>query len=295
MTLPTHNKRQLLELYVDGELSAAEVASVERMLEEDPSAVEYLDALSELRTAVRMPPELALNAASFDGLFDRVMASVGVVEPSPLPARDAELEMLAMAFVDGQLTQPADVARARGYLERNPQAREGSESIQTIGALLRGTFGQAEARVDFEALSRRVERATHRIDEEQTTAARAVTTSSLLSRVLDFIGGGRAVFTSALTAAAVVAIMLPMVRQPTPETLEDKSPTVINNYFMTPPTSVESVEFQPGFWGSYQAGDPARDIAPVIWITPETPSANEGPGMEVEYDPAGGIPDGQPL
>jgi anti-sigma factor RsiW len=295
MNPPIHNKRQLLELYLDGELSAAEVSSVEQMLEEDPAAVEYLDALSELRTAVRLPPELATQAASFDGLFDRVMSVVGANEPSPLPARSAELEMLAMAFLDGQLSQPADVARARGYLERSPQAREGVESINTIGALLRGTFEQAESRVDFEALSRRVERATRRIDEERTTATKAVSSPSMLSRVLDFIGGGRAVFTSALTAAAVVAIMLPMVRQPTPETLEDKAPTVINNYFMTPPTSVESVEFQPGFWGSYQAGDPARDIAPVIWITPETPSTNEGTGMEVEYDPAGGIPDGQPL
>jgi anti-sigma factor RsiW len=300
MTKPTQNRRLLLERYADGELGPTEVAEVELLLDRDPAAVAYLDALAEMRTILRLPADAAADRAQFAGLFDRVMGAVEATEPTPLPARDAELEMLAMAYLDGQLENPADVARAKGYLARCPQAREGAESIATMGALLRGTFERAEARVDFEALGRRVGRALDRVDQERTQANRAIVAKqpSALARLLEWIGGGKAIFAGALGAAAVALVMIPMVRPAGEADLEDKPATVINNFYGVPLTSVESVEFQSGFQGTWQAGDPEQDLVPVIWITPDSPPGSEGTegtGMQVEYDPAAGIPTGKPL
>lgn len=63
----------LIELYADGEIDAADRPRVEAALESDPAAREYLAVVEELRDAVRLPVEAALERVSFDGLFDRVM------------------------------------------------------------------------------------------------------------------------------------------------------------------------------------------------------------------------------
>jgi hypothetical protein len=300
MTSLSSTQRDLLSRYADGEASADQVREAEALLESEPAAIDYLEALREVGEAVRLPMQAAERAVSFDGLLDRVMSAVAATEPSPLPARDAELEMLAMAMADGELSSPADAARARGYVARTPEARAGLESLATMGALVRAVHERAEQRVDFEALARRVERATARVDEERATSANravAAPSRSLLLVVLDFIGGPRTLVASGLSAAAVALVMWPLVRQAPTEVpgVAQPEPTVVNNYYLTP-ASVESVDFQPGFWGSYQAGDPSQDLAPVVWIAPEEgSSARSTQGLEIEYDPAAGLPVGKPL
>lgn len=299
MTLTNRQKRQLLEAHLDGEVSRGDRRAVEALIHEDPAATEYLGALREVREAVRMPFEDDARGVSFDGFFDRVMARIDA-EPAPLPARSTELERLAMAQADGFRLSAADSERVAAYLARTPEAREGLQSVGVMGELLRGTFEQAASRAPVGQMWSRVDRLTSPQAAVPASPVVAPTAAPVRGGVLvqfsQFIGGGRTVVASVMSAAAAVLIMMPLTRpEPvaTPDEGDDK-PVIVNNYYLAPP-SVESVEFQSGFYGMYQPADPERDLAPVVWISPDPTAENPPDPVEVEYDPATGIPVGKPL
>ena len=61
-----------LSAYLDGELSAAESAEIERLVATDPEARELLDALRRTVESVRELPRLAAPDQLFNGLTDRI-------------------------------------------------------------------------------------------------------------------------------------------------------------------------------------------------------------------------------
>lgn len=278
----------LIELYADDEIDSADRPRVEAALESDPAAREYLAVVEELRHAVRLPVEAALERVSFDGLFDRVMT-----EAAPAQLRNPELELLAMARADGETLSSNDEERVATYLEATDEAREAVIGLGELRDAFVLPVEQAAERVDFDALGQRIEAALDAIDAERgrTDALTPTQKRGLWTAVSAFVGEHRAVFASAITAAAVVALMLPMIDRPTADTptspeVAAPAPTVINNYYLTSPV-VDSVEFEPGYWSGVTPGDADADIAPVIWIAPETKDNEDGNGDSAEPPPTG--------
>jgi hypothetical protein len=70
------DKFKLLERYHDGQVSAEEAAAVERLLEQDPEALEYLGGLDEVAEMTRMLVEEELSKVSFGGLWSRVEVGI---------------------------------------------------------------------------------------------------------------------------------------------------------------------------------------------------------------------------
>lgn len=277
----------LIELYADGEIDAADRPRVEAALESDPAAREYLAVVEELRDAVRLPVEAALERVSFDGLFDRVMG-----DAAPTQLRNPELELLAMARADGEPLSDTDRERVQTYLASTDAAKDAVAGLGELRDAFVLPVEQAAERVDFEALGRRIETALDAIDAERGSSTELTPQQkrSMWTTVAAFVGEHRAVFASAITAAAVVALMLPMINRPTADNpvapeVASPAPTVINNYYLTSPV-VDSVEFEPGYWSGVTPGDADADIAPVIWIVPETKDG-EDEGASAEPAPTG--------
>lgn len=83
----TQTETQLLERYVDGELSPADAAQAEALLESEESAREHVAAVEELRMLVRAPVEHAMTAVDFDALARRIDEAVAVEALAAQPER----------------------------------------------------------------------------------------------------------------------------------------------------------------------------------------------------------------
>ena len=92
----------LLERYHDGEVSPAEAAEVESLLEQDTSAVAYLANLDEMSSVYRDVVDEQLSGVSFDGLWERVQAELEpapALAPAPSPGFAARLgAMMSSVF-----------------------------------------------------------------------------------------------------------------------------------------------------------------------------------------------------
>lgn len=264
MRPPNEDRRLLLERFADGELSDAEHATVAAMLDEDADAREYVAALAELRELVALPLDAAAETVDFSGLFDRVEARLDA------PERSRALDEKVVAFADGQLAD-ADKTRVSAYIDAHPGARAGFDAIRDLGEIVRAPIDAASATVDFAALARRIDAAIDRELASVAPARREVAAQpSLWHRLLDAIGGPRAILASAVTAAAAFVILRPGT-QPDPATPVE----IHNHYYEMPAAETVGYDFdsiQKGFQGTFQPEDKVADMAPVIWITAEAPT-----------------------
>ena len=259
--------RLLLELYADGEIDDGDRGRIERLLEEDAGAREYLLALEEVSNAVKLPIEMATEAISFDGLFERVMADVET--PTLAVERSSELEMLAMMFADGEALSAADQDRVDAYLSAVPEAREGVEAVRELGELTRMPIELAAESVDFDRLAARIQDAVMAEPTAQVAPAQEASAPGLWERIVGFFGEHRGVFVSAMVSAALVAFLVPRLTSTSPQaTAPTPAPTEVHNHYYGA-YGAESVNYQPGYWGASQPGDMEDNLAPVIWIAPE--------------------------
>lgn len=289
MTTENQDIRLLLELHVDGELPPSDREEVERLLAEREDAREYVAAMREMRDTIRIPIEHAVEGASFDGLFARVMEDV-----ESCSVRDAELEMLLMARADGEELNRADEERVNAYLRSTPEAQEGLQSLSEMHDLIRMPIELAADRVDFDALHMRISDAIDAVDSERSSVKKtdvAEARPSFFAQILHFFGGQRGLVSAAVAAAAVAIVMMPGRNDDTPvdvATEQEDEPlaneagtTIINNYYSGP--SVENVRYDPGYGGYFQPGDEEEDLAPVIWIAPdEKPEDLANPQLDAE-------------
>ncbi len=268
--------RALIELYFDGEIDDDDRALVEQRLTDDESARGYLAALKEAQLAVRLPVEDAAESMSFDGLFSRIQAELGTESL----ARDGEVEMLAMAWADGELSNEAEVSRVQAYLDRQPAARAGIAAISEIGELARMPIEIAADSVDFDALARRIDVA---VQAEGAAAAptRAAASSAapaaelgLWARLSEWLGVNRGAFAMAAVAAAACLVMLPFAIRGA----GSGGPQQVINVYEAP--MVDSVSYDQGFYGAITPGDDM--VAPVVWIA-------EDDVLEAPPGGAGGI------
>lgn len=284
------NKRMLLELYADGELDAKGVEGVERLLANDEQARAYLETLREQRELVRIPLDLASEDAAFDGLFARVM---GAVDAAPRPQRDAQLERLAVAQFDGESLSARDAERVAAYVEARAEARAGVDALRSMRELVRAPIAEATAKVDFGALSRRIDAA---IDAElarrpQAAARETAVQVSIFGRFWAAIGAWRTVAICASTAAIVLAVVrldgdgaAGTDSNVVADADGDGQTVVHNHYYVTAPQAmpqVRAVRYEQGFVGGFVPGDLEQGTAPVVWIVPDPLDVAEGSGAQV--------------
>ncbi|MFT6396061.1 MAG: anti-sigma factor RsiW [Bradymonadia bacterium] len=267
----------LLELYADGELSGADLTKAEELIESDASAREYLEALKEMNWLVSAPIEHAAEQVNFDGLFARIEGAIATSE------RTSEMDALAVAFADGELHDAGELARVEAYIAAHSEVSDAVEGMREFSQLVRVPIEMAADKVDFSALARRIDRA---IDAEvaATEVEAAPVKASFFARFTGMLGANRAVFASALTAAAVVMVMLPFTAPDSAQT----DPVEIHNYYYQ---TAETVGYEwdgldKGFEGTFQPEDKDNDIAPVLWIAPE--GSADSWEKESEDAPSGG-------
>lgn len=264
--------RALIELYFDGEIDGDDRVLVEQRLADDESARGYLEALKEAQLAVRLPVESAAESVSFDGLFSRVQAELGANSL----ARDGEIEMLAMAWADGELSNEAEVARVQTYLDQQPAARAGIAAIGEIGELARMPIEIAADSVDFDALARRIDAAVQAEASATAQARDAVSGAApaaelgLWARFTEWFGVNRGAFAMAAVAALACLVMLPFAIRGA----GSGGPQQVINVYEAP--MVDSVSYDQGFYGAITPGDDM--VAPVVWIAED----------DVREAPAGG-------
>ena len=282
--------RLQLELYADGELDAADRAMVEQLLDVDPAAKEYLLALEEMRSLVAAPIADAAEQVDFGGLFDRVNAQIDLAAASPAQAaaRSAELDALVVAYADGQITDAAERRKVEAYIDSNADVRDGFEALEEMRELVRAPIEYAAEQVDFNALALRIDAAIDREIEVAEQTRRAVEKASrpgAWARFVEWIGG-RAVVASALTAAAVVMIMLPFTGGDSVDPVE-----IHNHYYENAAEAVgqEWGAIEKGYDAQFQPGDKVQDMAPVVWIAPEGSGGLSDWEKDPENDPDAGM------
>jgi hypothetical protein len=271
MSTPTENLRMLLELYADGELDAAQRAEVERELETNREARDYLDTLHELHFAAQTPFDLQAESIDFDRISANVMAALDNEAPSAAK-RDAELELLAMSRYDGERLRPADEERVAHYLDVTPAAREGLQALSELREVVRMPVERAAESVDFGLLAGRIMRAVEREDGPKH-APSAATAPSVWQQIANWFGSHRAMAAGFAGAVVALAIALPLTLSQ-----RNQQPT-INNYYVGTP-SIDTVGYDPGHWGSYRPGDDMH--APVVWIEADPSSLQDVNGESPE-------------
>jgi anti-sigma factor RsiW len=271
----------LLEDSLDGRLDRDEQIELEARMKEDPRLAAHQQSVNELRGLLRSRFDNVANSVDFARIQDNVMDAVedtSAVREQAAEPRSSEMEMMAMAWADGELRDEQDRQEVLAYLERQPEAKSAAEGLSELRDLTRMPFERAQESIDFDALSHRVMDAIEEEDQataktESAAASRSRSSASFAETVLTWLkapGTGAAAFVG---AAVAVAILLPMLLQN--GTTSEQPQQVVNHYYMGAP-EVESVRYDEGYWGSMSPGDDMS--APVIWIQQE--EAAEDPNTE---------------
>ncbi len=253
-----------------------------------------------IRTLVQLDHKHSMESVDFSNVFSRVAARL-----AQAGMRDAELELLAMAQADGEQLSDEDASRVAAYLAASPAAQSSVAGIGVLGELARAEAGRL-ADADLSSLRLSLQKALDAEDArraaEQRQTAPASAELSLLERLWAWMRPYQAIWASAATALVMGAIFVPQLTQ---NADRDKSQrpasTVVNNYFVGADAAaqaaaaavlVESVDYNSGYWASVRPGNPATDIAPVVWIAadPTTDGAlsDDGSASTGTPDPADG-------
>lgn len=267
-----------IERSLDGQLNREEAAELEANMQENPALRDHLESVSELRGLLRVRFDDAANDVDWDAM------SAGVLSAIEQPARQADMEMLAMAWADGELHDQNDIASVKQYLRAHPDAAAATSGLSNLRDITRMPFERAHESVNFDALSARVMREIES-EELAPTVSRQVENDTAPAKrsgfavVLDWLrapGTGVAAFAG---AAVAIAIVLPMLLKSNAGEQAPAQTPIVNNYYMTPP-EVESVRYEEGYWGAITQGDDMS--APVIWIQQDEQSAPSDRNDDVE-------------
>lgn len=277
--LHDHQKLQL-ELYADGELDANARAEVEALLASSAEARQWLEILSELRVATTLPFDFAAESVDFERMQSELFARLQS-EPEPY---DESLEILTMAWADGELHDPREVERVVSYLADSAAARELLDVHRDVRNAALLSVNHAAEQVDFSAMTARIMEAVTPPAPVHAPSKRPVIqdeTPSLWQTVVDFFMGNRVPIAGFAGVALATLIFLP--------TLLKSPQTNVTNHYYLGEASVEAFKAEPGHRTSVREGN---DIyAPVVWIeaAPEdandvAPSVAEPPSEEPDKD-----------
>jgi hypothetical protein len=260
--------RLLLDLYLDGELDAGDRARAEALLASNAVAQRYVANVRVVGELFRADLQAAESAMFWEGLADRawLAATDG--------GRDAELEMLAMALVEGAPLDADDRARAEGYLQQQPAARQAIEGLPVMAAIARAAAESAVARADFSRLHARLGAELDAADRARQATPAAAARPSFWTAFGAFVQRFQAPLSSLATAGLILGIGLPMLNSDDRDN-KNTRPTVVNNYYLEAPDTgslptVQSVSFEPGYWAAVEPGDEEAGLAPIVWISAET-------------------------
>jgi hypothetical protein len=303
----TPETRLLLDLWFDGELAPADQQRAVNLSQTDPAAGAYVHNLRLVGELFRIDHERAQSRVAFHTLFERIASRLAAT-----PARDAELELLAMARADGERLSVDDETRVDEYLAARQDVQADLAGLSILAELARADAARA-ANVDFASMRDRLSAVLEAADAE-TRARRtpAAEKQSWFAAAIEWARPWQAAWASVATALVMGAVMLPLIDRgaQTSDKSRDTRPTVVNNYFVgTDPAAaaamgvlVESVAYNPGHWAAVRPADPERGLAPVVWIAadPDTsvPLDHDGSLHELDLDAApatGTLESGQSL
>jgi len=264
-------QRLLLARFADGELHGAQRDEAASLVDASPEAANYVASLEELRLIVPLPLDAHAERVDFSQLFGRIAARIDQ------PERSAELDRLALAFADEQVSSAEERARVGAYIDAHADVRQAFGNVRALGDAVRASVDARASTVDFDAMARRIDAAIDAAAPAHAVPARAAAPQpSWLSRVLDAIGGPRALIASAVAASAVFVVTRPG------DTPAPRDPVQIHNhYYESPPAQTVGYGFdslQKGYQGTFVPADIEADNAPVIWISPDpAQDANASP------------------
>lgn len=264
------NEKEALDIarWADGEMEDTEARAFEQSMAEGERAwAEFIRSHGELARDVFAREA---EAVDFDGLTERVMLSL-----EDAPARDAELEMLAMAQADGEPLTSEDRARVASYLEATPEARYAVDGIVRLAQAHRTAVEAVQDRVDFARLEERIMAAV--AEAPATETARPNHQPGIGATIAAFWQSWRGVMISATATAAVMLLLLPIGGE---QTSESGQPQVIHHHTYVignmPGTRIEQVDYQPGFTGTSHMPTNGEGV-PVIWFTEDEPEEDDLP------------------
>jgi len=168
--LPLVELAGLLERYYDGEVTAAERRTVERLRERRDDVSDYLAHLEFLSEAVRRAQEVALEGLDAETVWAGVERDVAFEthpdDPPPFdPARDHEL---VHRYVDDELP-PARRELVESWLERDDDAAATVEALEELHTATRTAREEAATDVDLDQVWSGVEaRIEERTDADGT-------------------------------------------------------------------------------------------------------------------------------
>ena len=257
-SLPTDIRRQL-EAYADGELGPADARQIEALLRENTEAAALLQTIRAIETIPQAAVEALSAGVDFARMEDAIMGEL-FGEAAGAPARDAALEALSAAWVDGELHDAEETQRVFGYLARVPAAREAIEGQREIARAARAYMKEQRQGVDFNAMLEATMRAVD--DERATTTASDEAPLAPVVPLSPWFQRYKAPMAALAGSAAALAIMLPILVQ------QGAGTSITNHYYLT---NVDNMDVEPGYSGTIVRGTPKA--APVVWISDEPASA----------------------
>ena len=158
----------LLERYHDAEVSDAERAEVERLLEEREDAAAYLLTLQELQAGFAAGSDGALDAVNFGGFWEGIEARLGEEEAEEVaapevidlgkerrarsaerPAFDSEdHQVLLYRFHDGEVSEE-ERAQVMAWSESDDSVAATLETLDELSLGVKVAMEQAQERVDL--------------------------------------------------------------------------------------------------------------------------------------------------
>jgi hypothetical protein len=247
-----------LHAFADSELDTGEKQRFQAHLLDSPEDRLRVEAIREIGLLVRAHMDNVLSSVAFTDLWPSIDSALSKDE-----LEESELNPLMLqAFADGQLSG-GDLSHTSSAVAHSPKDRERVSVIAEMGDLVREVSEQEIAQADFSQLWSGLETEW---DRDQSISkvkevAPQLSTASFMGQLLNAIGGYRSVFMSAVTAAAVVLFLLPMINK-NAESEVDNNPQQLEIRVV----HINEVRSDPGYNVTV---DSFNGTAPVIYIRPQ--------------------------
>jgi hypothetical protein len=244
----------LIEASLDGELDKSELSALEMALESCEDCRAHASAVTECGDLLRLKVERAVASVDLSDVWSFIetrLDAESAVQLDPL---------MLQAFADGELSG-SELARVADQVSLSDSARGRLSALGEIGDLTRLAIEEAADSIDYDPLWSKLDAAVGAEIEARgemplSREAKAVASGRLVDRFLEAIGGYRAILMSAVTAAAVVLLMLPAIGGNQDE--QPQQQVEIRVF-------VNEVRSNPGYSVSV---DSSEGSAPVIYIQP---------------------------
>lgn len=276
----------LLERFHDGEVMAAEEATVHALLQERDDVADYLAELEGLSAGIEVGGEALADAVDFGGFWDAVSAKIDASETS---YNDAEHRVLLYRYNDGEASE-AEVAQVEAWMaDGNEEVATTLAALDEVAIAATSAIELAQEKVDLSDFWHRVETAID--DEIEGQGDNVISIGRKRTEKKGFFQQ----YQQAIVGAVAAVFVVGLAGMFSDQIFGPRETRVIEKTIVV----VEEVEYAPGTTGAVlnppvqQAsatidGDGATEEEQeptVIWVFEDEPSdapAEEGDSMPAE-------------